>query len=386
MTQQGIWKRLLTLAAILVVGVIVLAACGEDDDEADPTGTSGTGQSAATNTTGTAAEPTEAEDEATEAMTEASPTEAEEDATATEVDTEASPAGGAGLPDMDYSELSGEVIIDGSSTVFPVAQAASEELLALAPDVDFSVNASGTGGGFEKFCAGESDVSNASRPISDEEIALCEQNGVEYTEFQVGVDGLSVVVNPENDWVDCITTEQLNMIWGQDSTVTNWSDVDPSWPEEPIDLYGPGTDSGTFDYFTEEINGEAGASRPDYTASEDDNTLVTGVAGSEYSLGYFGYAYYVENQDSLKVLAVDGGDGCVEPNPETVASNQYAPLSRPLFMYASNASIEENPAVAGLFHYILSEDGQVVVSEIGYVALSEEQLATEQDQLASLMQ
>ncbi len=301
--------------------------------------------------------------------------------------SEASPTtASGGLPEMDYSELSGDVVIDGSSTVFPVAQAASEELLALAPDVQFSVNASGTGGGFEKFCAGDTDISNASRPISDEEAALCEENGIEYTEFQVGVDGLSVVVHPDNDWVDCITTEQLTMIWGPDSSVTNWSDVDPSWPDEAIDLYGPGTDSGTFDYFTEEINGEAGASRPDYTASEDDNVLVQGVSGSDYSMGYFGYAYYIENQDSLKVLAVDGGEGCVEPNPETVASGEYAPLSRPLFMYASNASILEKPQVAGLFHFVLSEDGQVIVSEIGYIALSEEQLATEQGEFASLMQ
>ena len=351
MTQQGIWKRLVTLVAILMIGSFVLAACGDDDDDADPTNTTSSGQPAATNTTGAAA--------------------------ATEP---------AGDEPADYGDLSGEVIIDGSSTVFPVAQAVSEEFIGLAPDVDFSVNASGTGGGFKKFCAGETDISDASRPISDEEIALCEENGVEYNEFQVGVDGLSVVVNIDNDWIACVTTEQLNMIWAPDSTVKNWSDVDSSWPNEPIDLYGPGTDSGTFDYFTDEINGEEGASRAYFTASEDDNVLVTGIAGNKYALGYFGYAYYVENQDTLKVLAVDSGAGCVEPNPETVASNEYAPLSRPLFMYISHASIVDKPEVAAFVEFILSDDGQAVVPEVGYVALNDEQRATELAELAGIVQ
>jgi phosphate transport system substrate-binding protein len=357
LTQQVIWKRLVTLVAILMLGSLVLAACGDDDDDADPTNT--TGATAATATTGTAGNATEPADAATEP---------------------------ADDEDVDLGDLSGEINVDGSSTVFPAAQAFSEEFLALAPDVRFSVNASGTGGGFSKFCAGETDVSNASRPISEEEIALCEENGVEYTEFQVGVDGLSVVVNIENDWVDSITVEQLNMIWGPDSTVVNWSDVDPSWPDEPIDLYGPGTDSGTFDYFTDEINGEEGASRSDFTASEDDNVLVTGIAGNPYALGYFGYAYYIENQDTLKVLAVDSGNGPVEPNPETVASGEYEPLSRPLFMYVSNASLTEKPEVAAFFDFILSEDGQAIVPEIGYVSLSDEQLATEQAELEDALQ
>ncbi|HYI15436.1 MAG TPA: PstS family phosphate ABC transporter substrate-binding protein [Thermomicrobiales bacterium] len=352
MIQQGTWKRLIVMVAILMLGSLVLVACGDDDEDADPTST--TGAAAATNTTGTAAGATE-------------------------------PAqGGSGEP-VDLGDLSGEINVDGSSTVFPAAQAFSEDFIAMAPDVRFSVNASGTGGGFEKFCADETDISNASRPISEEEIALCEQNGVDYTEFQVGVDGLSVVVNIENDWVECVTVEQLNMIWGQDSTVTNWSDVDSTWPDEPIDLYGPGTDSGTFDYFTGEINGEEGNSRADYTASEDDNVLVQGIAGNQHAMGYFGYAYYVENQDTLKVLAVDGGEGCVEPNPETVSSGEYAPLSRPLFMYASNASLAEKPEVAAFFGFILSEDGQAIVPEIGYVSLSDEQLATEQAELESAL-
>jgi len=357
--QQAIWKRLVTLVAILMIGSVVLAACGDDDDDADPTSTTGAVATATTGSSGVATEPGQAE-ESTEPV-------------------------GAGA-EVDFGNLSGEINVDGSSTVFPAAQAFSEEFLALAPDVRFSVNASGTGGGFSKFCAGETDISNASRPISDEEIALCEENGIDYTEFQVGVDGLSVVVNIQNDWVECITTDQLAQIWGPDSTVTNWSDVDPSWPAEPIDLYGPGTDSGTFEYFTDEINGEEGASRADFTASEDDNVLVTGIAGNQYAMGYFGYAYYIENQDTLKVLAVDAGNGCVEPNPDTVASGEYEPLSRPLFMYASNAALTEKPEVAGFFRFILSEDGQAIVPEIGYVSLSDEQLSTEQSELEAALQ
>ncbi|HEX5164548.1 MAG TPA: PstS family phosphate ABC transporter substrate-binding protein [Thermomicrobiales bacterium] len=353
MTRQTIWKRLLMLVAILMLGSLVLAACGDDEDDADPTNTSGTAQPAATNTTGAAVESPE-------------------------------PSGEA--EPVDYSGLSGEINIDGSSTVFPVAQAVSEEFLALAPDVDFAVNASGTGGGFEKFCAGETDISDASRPIENDEIALCEQNGVDYTEFQVGVDGLSVVVNIENDWIECITTDQLALIWGPDSTVKNWSDVDASWPNEPIDLYGPGTDSGTFDYFTGEINGEEGASRADYTASEDDNVLVTGIAGNTYAMGYFGYAYYAENQDTLKVLGVDSGSGCVTPNPETVASNEYAPLSRPLFMYIAHDSIVEKPEVAAFVEFILSDQGQAIVPEVGYVALNNEQRSAERADLADVVQ
>jgi phosphate transport system substrate-binding protein len=354
LTRLTIWKRLLLLVAILMLGSLVLAACGGDDDDSDPTKTTGTSQPAATNASGAATDATE-------------------------------PSGDATDP-VDYGDLSGEINIDGSSTVFPVAQAVSEELLSMAPDVDFSVNASGTGGGFKKFCNGETDISDASRPIEDDEVALCKENGVDYTEFQVGVDGLSVVVNIENDWIDCITTEQLAMIWGPDSTVKNWSDVDSSWPNEQIDLYGPGTDSGTFDYFTGEINGEEGASRADYTASEDDNVLVTGIAGNKYALGYFGYAYYAENQDTLKVLGVDSGAGCVTPNPDTVASNEYAPLSRPLFMYIAHDSIVEKPEVAAFIEFVLSDEGQAIIPEVGYVALNDEQRATERAELAAVVQ
>ena len=215
------------------------------------------------------------------------------------------------------------------------------------PGVQVTVGVSGTGGGFERFCRGETDLSNASRPIKDEEAAVCAENGVEHVELQVVNDALTVVVNRENDWIDCITTEQLHEIWKPGSDVDSWADVDPSFPDEELVLFGPGTDSGTFDYFTDEINGEEGASRSDYSASEDDNTIVTGVSGERGGLGYFGFSYYEENQDTLQALAVDGGEGCVEPSVETAQDGSYAPLSRPLFVYATEEALAR-PEVEGL--------------------------------------
>ncbi len=362
LTQRNVWKRLMMVVAILMIGSLVLAACGDDNDDADPTNTSGTGQSGATSTTGAAGEAT-----ATEAMAD-----------------DATPTGGDDEEPMDLGDLSGEINIDGSSTVFPISQAVAEEFNAEAPDVNITVGASGTGGGFKKFCAGDTDISNASRPIKDEEAAICEENGIEFTELQVAIDGLSVVVNPANDWVNCITTEQLNTIWMPESTVDTWSDVDPSWPDEAIELYGPGTDSGTFDYFTEEINGEGGASRSDYTASEDDNVLVQGVSGDETAMGYFGYAYYVENRDSLKVLAIDGGEGCVEPTPETVASGTYAPLSRPIFVYVSHQAMER-PEVAAFAEFMVSDIAQEIIPEVGYVTMDDTALEEQRAKIESMM-
>ncbi len=281
--------------------------------------------------------------------------------------------GGAGL--------SGTVTGDGSSTVFPITQAVAEEFTATNPDVQISVGISGTGGGFEKFCAGETDIQDASRPIEQEEIDLCEQNGVEYVELQVALDGLSVVVNPANDWAACLTVDQLKAIWEPGSEVERWSDVDPGFPDRPITLYGPGTDSGTFDYFTDAIVGEEGASRSDYTASEDDNVLVQGVAGDENALGYFGYAYYEENRDKLKIVAVDGGSGCVEPTPETINDGSYAPLSRPLFVYVSKAALA-NPAVVAFMDFYM-ETSQALVSDVGYVPLDPDTYAAEVDEWGS---
>jgi phosphate transport system substrate-binding protein len=265
-------------------------------------------------------------------------------------------------------ELSGAVVIDGSSTVFPIAEAVGEEFQIANQNVRVTIGFSGTGGGFERFCNGETDVSGASRPIDEEETAACEAAGIGFTEVPVAWDGLSVIVNPQNDFVECLTTAELRRMWAPNSTVRTWRDVRPAWPAEAIRLYGPGTDSGTFDYFTETINGETGASRPDYQASEDDNLLVQGVAGDRYALGYFGYAYYTENQGSLKLVAVDGGAGCVLPSDATIQDGTYAPLARPLFMYVKHASLAR-PEVRAYVDFMLRE-AETLVPSTGYHALS----------------
>ena len=268
------------------------------------------------------------------------------------------------------SGLSGAVRIDGSSTVFPVTEAVAEEFQIENRGVRVTVGISGTGGGFKKFCAGETDISDASRPIKDSERELCAEAGIEPIQVTVAYDGLAVMVNPENDFAGCMTVAELKRIWEPGSTVTTWKDVRSEWPDEEIVLYGPGTDSGTFDYFTEAIVGEEDASRPDFTASEDDNMLVQGIAGDRYALGYFGYAYYAENTDKLKLVAVDGGAGCVAPSPETVQSGTYAPLSRPLFIYLKQSALNR-PEVAAFVEYYLTNAG-LLVPEVGYVALDAE--------------
>jgi phosphate transport system substrate-binding protein len=268
-------------------------------------------------------------------------------------------------PGTDPGSLSGSITSDGSSTVFPIMEAVAEEFGAVAGDVEVTVDFSGTGGGFERFCNGETDLSNASRPIKDEEAAICAEKGISYYEFEVAYDGLAVLVNPENDWVTCLTVDQLKQIWQKDSTVVNWSDVDPSWPQEEIALYGPGTDSGTYDYFTKEINGEEGVSREDYTPSEDDNVLVEGVAGDQNALGFFGLAYYEQNQDRLKLVEVDGGNGCVAPSTETVQDLSYTPLSRPLFVYVKADSLTR-PEVQEFMRFTLANASQYL-EEVGYV-------------------
>ncbi len=273
------------------------------------------------------------------------------------------------------STLSGTIEIDGSSTVYPVGEALAEEFQRMHGGTRVTVGVSGTGGGFKRFCAGETDISNASRSIEEDEAALCEQNGVEFTEVRIAWDGLSVVANPANDFAQCLTTDELRRIWEPGSTVDNWSQVRDGFPDQRIILYGPGTDSGTFDYFTEEIAGETGASRPDYTASEDDNVLVQGVTGDPGALGYFGYAYYEENQDRLKLVAVDGGAGCVQPTVETIESGEYAPLSRPLFLYVSDRGLEKE-AVREFLEFSLTE-GSELVRSVGYVPLTDEQYGDE---------
>ncbi len=266
--------------------------------------------------------------------------------------------------------LSGTVRIDGSSTVFPITEAVAEEFQLENRATRVTVGISGTGGGFKKFCSGETDISDASRKIKESELEACRANGIEPIEMAVAIDGLAILVNPQNSFASCMTVDELKRIWQPGSTVKTWKDVRAEWPAQEIKLYGPGTDSGTFDYFTEAIVGEEDASRPDFTASEDDNVLVQGVTGDRYSLGYFGYAYYAENSDRLKVVAVDGGSGCVEPTPETVQSGEYSPLSRPLYIYLKEQSLVR-PEVRAFVRYYLENAG-LLVPQVGYVPLSPE--------------
>jgi len=270
--------------------------------------------------------------------------------------------------DTSASSISGTVQIDGSSTVFPIAEAVAEEFQIAQPNVRVTVGFSGSGGGFERFCAGETDISNASRPINASEVDACAAAGIEFTEVAVAWDGLSVIVNPANDFVSCLTTADLRRIWEPGSSVRTWSDVRTQWPAEGIRLYGPGTDSGTFDYFTETINGESGASRPDFQASEDDNILVQGVAGDRYALGYFGYAYYVENAERLKLVQVDGGAGCVAPSEGTIEDGSYAPLARPLFIYVKHSALARREVSA--YVTFMLEEASTLVPSTGYHALS----------------
>jgi phosphate transport system substrate-binding protein len=270
------------------------------------------------------------------------------------------------------SDLSGRIEADGSSTVGPFTTAAAERFQAGNSGVQVTVGVSGTGGGFERFCRGETDLSNASRPIKDEEAAICEQAGIEFTEFQVANDALTVVVNKENDWATCLTVEQLGTIWGPDSKVKNWREVDASFPDQSLRLFGPGTDSGTFDYFTDAINGEEGASRSDYSASENDNNTVTGVSGERGGLGYFGFSYFEENQDALKAVEIDGGDGCVAPSVENAQNGTYTPLSRPLFVYAKNEALAR-PEVEAFVRYMI-DNATEVAEAAQFVPLTEEQV------------
>jgi phosphate transport system substrate-binding protein len=267
------------------------------------------------------------------------------------------------------SDLSGTIRLDGSSTVFPFAQAAAELFNEDNPNVKISVGEAGTSGGFEKFCVGETDISDASRPIEPEEVDACKKGGVSYSEIQVANDGISVTTNPALE-ISCLTTDQLKELWNT-STVSNYSqlgkdaDTGQPLPDADVSLYGPGTDSGTFDYFTDVINGEEDRSRDDYQPSEDDNVLVEGVAGDQDGLGYFGFSYYEQNQDKLNLVSVDAGKGCVAPSIETIQSGEYAPLSRPLFMYPSAEAIQK-PEVKAYMQYVvdnydtIAEQAQIV--------------------------
>ncbi|MDH4058478.1 MAG: PstS family phosphate ABC transporter substrate-binding protein [Cyclobacteriaceae bacterium] len=266
-------------------------------------------------------------------------------------------------------KLTGEIKIDGSSTVYPITEAIAEEFRFTYPDVRVSVGVSGTGGGFKKFARNETDINDASRPIKEGEIDACKESNIEYLELKVAIDGLAVLVNKENTWVDHFTVEELKKIWepAAQGTISKWSQIRAGWPEEPFNLYGPGVASGTYDYFTEAIVGESGSSRGDYTASEDDNVLVQGIAGDKNAIGFFGLAYFEENKDMLKLVGVDKGSGAILPTSETVKSGTYSPLSRPVFIYVNSEAAKREEVVTFINFYL--KNAASLVSDVGYIAL-----------------
>jgi phosphate transport system substrate-binding protein len=289
----------------------------------------------------------------------------------------------AGASNGGGSGASGSVSVDGSSTVFPMSNAAAELLNEENPDVQVAVAESGTGGGFEKFCAGQTDISDASRPIEQEEIDACKKEGIDYTELQVATDALTVVVHPDLA-VDCLTTEQLTKLWEPGSKIQNWNQLDPSFPDQEISLFGPGSDSGTYDYLAADVIGdESETTRSDYEASEDDNVLVQGVAGTEGATGYFGYTYYEENTDSLKALSIDDGNGCVAPSADTAQAGEYTPLSRPLFIYVKNSAYNDNAAVKEYVDFYVETLSDI--AEVGkFIPLSDDLYSKTQSALEGM--
>jgi len=289
-----------------------------------------------------------------------------------------------GGEDSGASSASGSVAVDGSSTVFPMSNAAYELLSEENPDIKVTVGSSGTGGGFEKFCAGETDISDASRPIKDdEETPVCEENGVEYTELQVATDALTIVTQKDLG-IDCMTTDQLIKLWAPGSKINNWKQLDPSFPDQEVKLFGPGQDSGTYDYLAADVIGdESEKTRDDYEASEDDNVLVQGVSGTDGATGYFGYTYYEENEDSLAAVAIDDGNGCVKPSAETAQAGEYTPLSRPLFIYVSNKEYNDNEAVKAYTDFYI--DNLETIAEAGkFIPLNDEEASKTQSSLEAI--
>jgi len=281
--------------------------------------------------------------------------------------------------------LSGTIKIDGSSTVFPVTEAVAEEFRAVAPAVKVTIGISGTGGGFKKFSRGETNLSNASRPIKDKEMAACTENNISYLELEVAYDGLAVLVNPKNDWVDSFTVSELKKIWepAAQGTIMKWNQIRPEWPNEEIHLYGPGVASGTYDYFTKAIVGKSGSSRGDYTASEDDHVLVQGIAGDKYSLGFFGLAYYSENKDKLSLIGVHNGTEVVKPTLETVSNGTYKPLSRPLFLYVNSTSVASKEVVTFVDFYL--ENAGALSKDVGYIPLPKEKYDAQQERFSAFV-
>jgi phosphate transport system substrate-binding protein len=301
-------------------------------------------------------------------------------------DTNGQPTAAPGTG-LDYGKLSGEVRIDGSSTVFPISQAVAEEFGKVAKGVRVNVGLSGTGGGFEKFCRGEIQVADASRPINQKEKDACAANQItDVVELQVGIDALTVVLNPANTWATCITTKELNLLYRLGGAA-RWSDVRPEWPAENIKFYYPGPDSGTFTYFVEEAITKVDKDskhRSDGTASEDDNILAKGVEGDKNALGYFGFAYYQEAGKKLKALQIDNGKGCVAPTFDTALNGTYAPLSRPLFIYTRESFLKEKPEVLGLVKFYLDNTAELV-KEVGYITLPEDLLAKNEAKVAPFL-
>ncbi len=275
------------------------------------------------------------------------------------------------------AKLTGEIKIDGSSTVYPITEAVAEEFRTDQPDVKVTVGVSGTGGGFKKFGRGETDINDASRPIKEQEAAACKENNINYVELKVAYDGLVVVVNKENTWVDHFTVEELKKIWepGAQEKITTWNQIRPNWPKEKFNLYGPGVASGTYDYFTEAVVGKSGSSRGDYTASEDDNVLVQGTSGDKNGLAFFGLAYYEENKDKLKLVGIDNGKGVVMPSVETVKNGTYSPLSRPVFIYVTDVAAKR-PEVSSFVNFYLS-NAPTLVPDVGYIPLNDDEYAAE---------
>ena len=276
----------------------------------------------------------------------------------------------------------GTITVDGSSTVGPYVTIASEDFTTAGAKTQVTVGISGTGGGFERFCKGETDISNASRPIKDEEKAICDKAGIGFTELQVANDGIAVVVNNDNTWATCLTTAQLKKIWEPKSTVKSWKDIDASFPDEQIKLFGPGTDSGTFDFFTKVINGEEDASRTDYQPSENDNVIVEGVAGEKGGLGYFGLSYFEQNRSKIKDVQVDGGKGCVTPSSETVQDGSYTPLSRPLFVYVKKDAYARQEVKDFLAYMV--DNQATIAKEALFVPLTQAQLDTTKSALTAI--
>jgi phosphate transport system substrate-binding protein len=324
-------KRRLAWLGVLVAFSLVAAACGDDDDGA--------------------------------------------------ADEDGSAAGDEGSDE----ELSGRIEVDGSSTVGPLTEAAAELYQEEQSGVQITVGVSGTGGGFERFCIGETDMSDASRPISDDEIAMCEENGIEYDDIQVANDALSVVVNPDNP-IDCLTVEQVSQIWDQDSTVSNWSDIEglDEAPDGAITLYGPGTDSGTFDFFTEAINGEEGRIRSDYVdIGEDDQAAVEGVTGDANAMGYIPYSFVSQAGDAVKPLQIDGGGGCVDATLDNVQAGSYVPLGRPLFVYASGEALQKPEVLDFMTFYV--NNAEPVAEAASFVPLTEDQIEEQHAKIEELV-